>query len=81
MAGLVELRSIDVAPDEERHGTAFSQFTLRLGADLQITAVVTGALTVVFGGDAVRSRHFATRAPERTALAPDADQEAVSRQR
>ncbi|EFL25548.1 cytosine/purine/uracil/thiamine/allantoin permease [Streptomyces himastatinicus ATCC 53653] len=46
---LVETRSIDVVPDAERHGTAFSQFTLWLGANLQITAVVTGALAVVFG--------------------------------
>ncbi|MEJ8635460.1 MULTISPECIES: purine-cytosine permease family protein [Streptomyces] len=52
MAGLVEVRSIDVVPDSERHGTAFSQFTLWLGANLQITAVVTGALAVVFGGGA-----------------------------
>ncbi|MFD7231359.1 purine-cytosine permease family protein [Streptomyces sp. NPDC059881] len=52
MPGLVELRSIDVVPDSERHGTAFSQFTLWLGANLQITAVVTGALAVVFGGGA-----------------------------
>ncbi|MCX5343102.1 purine-cytosine permease family protein [Streptomyces atratus] len=50
MAGLLEQRSIDVVPDNERHGTAFSQFTLWLGANLQITAVVTGALAVVFGG-------------------------------
>ncbi|MFG2607418.1 purine-cytosine permease family protein [Streptomyces sp. NPDC048514] len=55
MSGLVELRSIDVVPDEERHGTAVSQFTLWLGANLQITAVVTGALAVVFGGDVVWS--------------------------
>ena len=52
---LVERRSIDVVPDEERHGTAFSQFTLWLGANLQITTVVTGALAVVFGGDVVWS--------------------------
>jgi NCS1 family nucleobase:cation symporter-1 len=52
MPGLVEQRSIDVVPDAERHGTAFSQFTLWLGANLQITAVVTGALAVVFGGNA-----------------------------
>ncbi|MEV0784521.1 cytosine permease [Streptomyces sp. NPDC050423] len=52
---LVERRSIDVVPDDERHGTAFSQFTLWLGANLQITAVVTGAIAVVFGGDAVWS--------------------------
>ncbi|MFF0741053.1 purine-cytosine permease family protein [Streptomyces sp. NPDC004111] len=47
---LVERRSIDVVPDSERHGRPFSQFTLWLGANLQITAVVTGALAVVFGG-------------------------------
>ncbi|MGW0547642.1 purine-cytosine permease family protein [Streptomyces altiplanensis] len=52
---LVERRSIDVVPDSERHGTAFSQFTLWLGANLQITAVVTGALAVVFGGGALWS--------------------------
>lgn len=52
---LVERRSIDVVPDDERHGTAFSQFTLWLGANLQITAVVTGALAVVLGGDVVWS--------------------------
>ncbi|MGW1158597.1 purine-cytosine permease family protein [Streptomyces sp. NPDC002513] len=55
MGASVELRSIDVVPDAERHGTAFSQFTLWLGANLQITAVVTGALAVVFGGDVVWS--------------------------
>ncbi|MFD4971725.1 purine-cytosine permease family protein [Streptomyces sp. NPDC058424] len=52
MTGVVEQRSIDVVPDAERHGSAFSQFTLWLGANLQITAVVTGALAVVFGGGA-----------------------------
>ncbi|GHF84269.1 purine-cytosine permease family protein [Streptomyces thermodiastaticus] len=52
---VVERRSIDVIPDEERHGTAFSQFTLWLGANLQITTVVTGALAVVLGGDVVWS--------------------------
>ncbi|MGW7521188.1 purine-cytosine permease family protein [Streptomyces sp. NPDC054796] len=49
---LVEQHSIDVVPDTERHGSAFSQFTLWLGANLQITAVVTGALAVVFGSGA-----------------------------
>ncbi|MEU4652805.1 cytosine permease [Streptomyces sp. NPDC023723] len=55
MTQFVELRSIDVVPDDERHGSAFSQFTLWLGANLHITAVVTGALAVVFGGDVVWS--------------------------
>ncbi|MGD3109247.1 purine-cytosine permease family protein [Streptomyces sp. YGL11-2] len=52
MAGVVERHSIDVVPDGERHGSAVSQFTLWLGANLQITAVVTGALAVVFGAGA-----------------------------
>jgi NCS1 family nucleobase:cation symporter-1 len=47
----IEVRSIDYVPDEERHGGLRSQFTLWLAANLQITAIVTGALAVVFGGD------------------------------
>lgn len=47
----IETRSIDYIPDSERHGGLISQFTLWLGANLQITAVVTGALAVVLGGD------------------------------
>ncbi|WP_327670637.1 MULTISPECIES: cytosine permease [unclassified Streptomyces] len=54
-AGVVEKHSIDVVPDSERHGGAFNQFTLWLGANLHITAVVTGGLAVVFGGDVVWS--------------------------
>src|SRR5215472_10585769 len=45
--GAIELRSIDYIPDAERHGGLASQFTLWLAANLQITAVVTGALAVV----------------------------------
>ncbi|MCY1395994.1 allantoin permease [compost metagenome] len=53
MAGksLIETRSIDYIPEAERHGSLFSQFTLWFGANLQITAIVTGALAVVLGGD------------------------------
>ncbi|MCY1328222.1 NCS1 nucleoside transporter family protein [compost metagenome] len=53
MAGksLIETRSIDYIPESERHGRLFSQFTLWFGANLQITAIVTGALAVVLGGD------------------------------
>src|ERR1700691_4637867 len=51
MSGAIELRSIDYVPDGERHGGLASQFTLWLAANLQITAIVTGALAVVFGGD------------------------------
>ncbi|HEY1725147.1 MAG TPA: cytosine permease [Steroidobacteraceae bacterium] len=47
----IEVRSIDYIPDAERHGGLISQFTLWLAANLQITAIVTGALAVVFGGD------------------------------
>jgi nucleobase:cation symporter-1, NCS1 family len=47
----IEVRSIDYVPDDERHGALTSQFTLWLGANLQITAIITGALAVVFGGD------------------------------
>jgi NCS1 family nucleobase:cation symporter-1 len=50
-AAAIETRSIDYVPDNERHGGLASQFTLWLGANLQITAIVTGALAVVLGGD------------------------------
>ncbi len=49
--GLIEVRSIDFIPDTERHGGLLSQFTLWLSANMQITAIVTGALAVVLGGD------------------------------
>lgn len=52
---LIETRSIDYIPDAERHGRVFSQFTLWFGGNLQITAIITGALTVVLGGDVVWS--------------------------
>ena len=51
--GLIETRSIDMIPDQERHGTPFSQFTLWFGANMQITSIVDGALAVVFGADAL----------------------------
>ncbi len=54
-AGLSETRSIDYIPERERHGHPFSQFTLWFGGNLQITAIVTGALAVVLGGDVVWS--------------------------
>ena len=52
---IIETRSIDYVPDSERHGGLGSQFTLWLGANLQITAIVTGALAVSLGGDVVWS--------------------------
>jgi NCS1 family nucleobase:cation symporter-1 len=48
----LERRSIDVIPAQERNGSPRNQFTLWLGANLQITAIVDGALAVVFGADA-----------------------------
>ena len=51
--GVVERRSIDVVPESERHGTPISQFTLWFGANMQVTAVVDGALAVIFGADAL----------------------------
>lgn len=54
-AGMSERRSIDYIPESERHGHPFSQFTLWFGGNLQITAIVTGALAVVLGGDIVWS--------------------------
>ncbi|WP_301483520.1 cytosine permease [Intrasporangium sp.] len=54
MAGtVIESRSIDVIPGTERHGSPMNQFTLWLGANLQITAIVDGSLAVVFGADAI----------------------------
>ena len=38
----IERRSIDYIPESERHGRLLSQFTLWFGANLQVTAVVTG---------------------------------------
>lgn len=52
---LSETRSIDYIPLRERHGHSFSQFTLWFGGNLQITAIVTGALAVVLGGDVIWS--------------------------
>jgi len=49
----IERRSIDVVPASERHGTPRSQFTLWFGANMQVTAIVDGALAVVFGADAL----------------------------
>ena len=38
----IERRSIDYIPESERHGRLLSQFTLWFGANLQVTAIVTG---------------------------------------
>jgi len=49
----VERRSIDFVPEHERHGSPAQQFTLWFGANMQITAIVDGALAVLFGADAL----------------------------
>ncbi|MDQ8030627.1 MAG: cytosine permease [Bordetella sp.] len=49
----IETRTIDMVPAHERHGRPSSQFTLWFGANMQITAVVDGALAVVFGAEAL----------------------------
>ena len=49
----VETRTIDMVPERERHGSPRSQFTLWFGANMQITAVVDGALAIVFGAEAL----------------------------
>ncbi|MEV6772233.1 cytosine permease [Nocardia sp. NPDC051030] len=48
-----ERHTIDVIPDSARHGSPRSQFTLWFGANMQITAIVDGALAVIFGADAL----------------------------
>ncbi|KAG1529624.1 hypothetical protein G6F50_017874 [Rhizopus delemar] len=60
-APLIERRSIDYIPESERHGKLYSQFTLWMGANLQITAMVTGALAVVLGGDVFWGRAWGCR--------------------
>jgi nucleobase:cation symporter-1, NCS1 family len=45
----VERRSIDVIPDDERHGNVRSLFTVWFSANMQITTVATGAVAVFVG--------------------------------
>jgi nucleobase:cation symporter-1, NCS1 family len=45
----VEQRSIEYIPIEMRHGAAKSLFNVWFGANMQITAIVTGALAITFG--------------------------------
>lgn len=52
-AAQIERRSIEVVPASERHGSPRNQFTLWFGANMQITALVDGALAVIFGADAL----------------------------
>lgn len=50
---IIERRTIDMVPIKERHGSPFNQFTLWMAANLQITAIVDGALAVAFGTEAL----------------------------
>jgi nucleobase:cation symporter-1, NCS1 family len=50
---VVERRSIDIIPDQERHGRPLSQCTLWLSANLTMTSIVSGALAVVAGEGAL----------------------------
>ncbi len=45
----VETRTIEAVPASERHGTPRSLFTLWFSANMQVTAIVTGALAIVLG--------------------------------
>ncbi|MBB2891384.1 purine-cytosine permease family protein [Flexivirga oryzae] len=45
----VERRSIDFIPHDERHGEPRSLFNVWFAANMQVTAIVTGALLVVIG--------------------------------
>ena len=51
---VVEHHSIDYIPESERHGTAFSLFTLWFSGNMQVTTIVTGALAVIIGLPLVR---------------------------
>ena len=48
-----EIRTIERVPERERHGSANNQFTLWFGVNMQITAIVDGALAVTFGTEAL----------------------------
>ncbi|WP_152186282.1 purine-cytosine permease family protein [Segeticoccus rhizosphaerae] len=45
----VEHRSIDYIPPDERHGKPESLFNVWFAANMQVTAIVTGALLIVIG--------------------------------
>lgn len=48
-----EIRTIERVPERERHGKASNQFTLWFGVNMQVTAIVDGALAVTFGTEAL----------------------------
>lgn len=51
----IERRSIDFISPEERHGSPRSLLFVWFAANTSITAVVTGALFVIFGNSALWS--------------------------
>lgn len=48
-----EIRTIERVPENERHGNPSNQFSLWFGVNMQITAIVDGALAVTFGTEAL----------------------------
>lgn len=48
-----EIRTIERVPERERHGRSSNQFTLWFGVNMQITAIVDGALAITFGTEAL----------------------------
>lgn len=50
---ILESNTINAVPEKARYGSPSSQFTLWLSANLQITAVVDGALAIIFGSEAL----------------------------
>lgn len=45
----IERRSIDFVPEEERHGSVKSLFTIWFSANMQISTAINGALGIVLG--------------------------------
>ena len=45
----IEHRSVDFVPEAERYGSVRSLFTLWFGANMQVTAIAAGAITVAVG--------------------------------
>jgi NCS1 family nucleobase:cation symporter-1 len=50
-SAVLERRSIEHVPENERHGRVLDLFTLWFGSNIQVTAVVTGALAMYIGLD------------------------------
>jgi nucleobase:cation symporter-1, NCS1 family len=46
---IIEKRTIEFIPEEERHGSVRNLFTIWFSANMQVTTLVTGALAIEFG--------------------------------